>query len=167
LEGYRYIENGNADIALVTRELFFENITTMPAFREKMVFVSNKKASYPEIVKPRQLDPSKELRVPWMLEYDDWHDKWFPPIALPLVYLDQLSILEDFLNDENWSIMPITAAKKLYRKDLAISQILNPPPDRVTHYLQRRDDDRENIDKFITCLHREISHIEGVTSYLK
>lgn len=167
LEGYRYVENGSADIALVTRELFFENITTMPAFREKLVFVANKSANYPEVIKPRHLDPSKELRVPWMLEYDDWHDKWFPPVALPMVYLDQLSILEDFLNDDNWSILPITAAKKLYRKDLAISQLMNPPPDRVAYYLHRRDDERDNIEKLLACLHKEISHIDGVISYLR
>jgi DNA-binding transcriptional LysR family regulator len=167
MEGYRYVERGSSDVALVTRELFFANITAMPAFREKMVLVTNKKAGYPPVMKPRQLDPSKELRIPWMLEYDDWHDKWFPPVALPMVYIDQLSILEDFLNGENWSIMPISAAKKLYRKDVIIGEILNPPPDRVTYYLQRRDDERDTIRKFLTCLHQEISHIEGVTSYLK
>lgn len=167
LEGYRYVEKGSSDIALVTRELFFANISAMPAFREKMVLVTNKNAGYPPVMKPRQMDPSKELRVSWMLEYDDWHDKWFPPIALPMVYLDQLSILEDFLSGENWSIMPISAAKKLYRKDIVIGEIQNPPPDRVTYYLQRRDDGRESIQKFLSCLHHEISHIDGVTSYLK
>lgn len=167
LEGYGYVENGSADVALVTREIYSDNITILPAFREKMVLVTNKAAGIPKVINPRQLEPSKELRVPWMPEYNDWHEKWFPPIAQPLAYLDQLAIVEDFLIEDNWSIMPISAAKKIRRKDLVISSISDGPPDRVTFYLRRRDDDREPIDKFLTCLHREIAYIDGVTSYLR
>ena len=167
MEGYGYVESGSADMALVTREIFSANITTLPAFREKMVLVTNKNAGFPSVIEPQQLDPGRELRIAWMPEYDDWHEKWFPPIAQPLLYLDQLTILGDFLTGENWSVMPISAAKRIRRKDLILSDINNGPPERVTYYLRRSDDERETITAFLTCLHREIAHIEGVTSYLR
>ena len=110
-EGYGYVEKGTADIALVTHKLYSNNVETIPAYREKMFFVTNRKADYPQQLDVQFLDPAKELRVSWMPEYDNWHDSVFPTNAQPLVYLEQMSMLEDFLTDNNWAIMPATAAK--------------------------------------------------------
>ena len=165
-EGYGYVEKGTADIALVTHKLYSNSIETKPAYIERMVFVSNKDADYPQVIDAQYLDPGKELRVSWMPEYDDWHETVFPTNALPLVYLEQMSMLEDFLTGSNWAIMPSTAVHRLRGKAVAISELRNGPPDRVTYYLKRIDDDSETISNFLHCLHQEIGTIEGVTSFL-
>lgn len=165
-EGYSYVEKGTADIALVTHKLYSNIIETLPAYKEKMVLVSHRSAKYPKRVDAQFLDTEKELRVSWMPEYDDWHDTVFPTNTPPLVFLEQMSMLESFLTGENWAIMPATAVHRMQNLDLAVSSLKNAPPDRVTYYLKRNDEKNENIDIFLGCLHKEIEDIKGVTSFL-
>ena len=166
-EGYGYVENGTADIALVTHKLYSASIETLPAYKEKMLFVSNRRAEYPAVLDARFLDPGKELRVSWMPEYDNWHDSVFPTNAPPLVFLEQMSMLEDFLTGSNWAIMPATAAHRMRSsRDVAFSELQNGPPDRVTYYLRRTEYESDTIRKFLSCLHQEITVMEGVTSFL-
>lgn len=166
-EGYGYVENATADIALVTHKLYSNSVETIPAYREKMFFVTNRKADYPSQLDAQFLDPAKELRVSWMPEYDNWHDSVFPTNASPLVFLEQMSMLEDFLTDNNWAIIPATAAKKIRSNgNFSIGELQNGPPDRVTYYLKRNEDNNETLDRFLKCLHKEIADIDGVTSFL-
>ncbi|MBR5329267.1 MAG: LysR family transcriptional regulator [Firmicutes bacterium] len=166
-EGYGYVEKATADIALVTHKLYSNNVETLPAYREKMFFVTNRNADYPAQLDAHFLDPAKELRVSWMPEYDNWHDSVFPTNAPPLVYLEQMSMLEDFLTDNNWAIMPATAAYRMRSNgNFSIGELQNGPPDRVTYYLKRTDDDSKTIGRFLECLHKEIVEIDGVTSFL-
>ena len=167
-EGYGYVEKGTADIALVTHKLYSSNLETVPAYREKMVFVSAKDANYPQNPNTAELDPDKELRVSWMPEYDDWHDSVFPSGSQSLVHLEQMSMLEDFLFGDHWALMPASAAQRLKGLDVNVGDIKNAPPDRITYYLMRAEEkENEAIDKFLSCLHEEISQIDGVTSFLK
>ena len=166
-EGYGYVENGTADIALVTHKLYSNSIETLPAYKEKMLFVSNRTAEYPQELDARFLDPGKELRVSWMPEYDNWHDSVFPTNAPPPVFLEQMSMLEDFLTGTNWAIMPATAAHRMRSsRDVAFSELRNGPPDRVTYYLKRTEYESDTLRKFLSCLHQEITVMEGVTSFL-
>ena len=166
-EGYGYVEKGTADIALVTHKLYSTNIETVPAYKEKMFLVSVSEAAYPKNINAEDLDPGKELRVSWMPEYDDWHNSVFPTGAQPLVQLEQMSMLEDFLTGENWAVMPASAARKLKGRHFTVSDLKNGPPDRITYYLKRTEETRSDaIEKFLRCLHREMSRIEGVTSFL-
>lgn len=166
-EGYGYVEKGTADIALVTHKLYSNSIETLPAYKEKMVFVANRKADYPAVLDAQFLDPGKELRVSWMPEYDNWHDTVFPTNAPPLVFLEQMSMLEDFLIGNNWAIMPATAAHRMRSNcDVSFAELENGPPDRVTYYLKRTEDNNDTIRNFLSCLHREIEGMEDVTSFL-
>lgn len=166
-EGYGYVEKGTADIALVTHKLYSTSIETVPAYKERMFLVAEERAGYPVGIDAAALDPGKELRVSWMPEYDDWHDSVFPTAAQPLVRLEQMSMLEDFLTGDNWAIMPASAARKLRSLHIAVTELKNGPPDRVTYYLKRREDsEQEAIAEFLLCLHKELSELAGVTSFL-
>ena len=167
-EGYGYVEKGTADIALVTHKLYSANIETIPAYREKMVFISSENAAYPEDLNAAELDPGKELRVSWMPEYDDWHDSVFPTGSQSLVYLEQMSMLEDFLSGDHWALMPASAIQRMKTLDVTVREIKDGPPDRITYYLTRAEEkENEAINRFLLCLHKEISQIKGVTSFLK
>ena len=162
------MEKGTADIALVTHKLYSANIETIPASREKVVFISSENAAYPEDLSAAELDPGKELRVSWMPEYDDWHDSVFPTGSQSLVYLEQMSMLEDFLSGDHWALMPASAVQRMKTLDVTVREIKDGPPDRITYYLTRAEEkEHEAINRFLFCLHEEISQIEGVTSFLK
>ena len=76
-------------------------------------------------------------------------------------------MLEDFLTDNNWAIMPATAANRMRSNgNFSIGELQNGPPDRVTYYLKRTEDNTETIGRFLECLHKEIHNIDGVSSFL-
>ena len=169
IEGYGYIEKGTADLALVTHKIYSTNVETIPVYKEKMVFVAHKAAGYPGSFEAQLLDAAKELRVSWMPEYDDWHDTVFPTSAAPLVLLEQMSMLEDFLTGDSWAIVPASAARHMekHNPDICYCNLVNGPPDRITYLIKRSDNQNRAIANFLNCLNEEIKQIEGITSFLK
>ena len=91
-EAYDYIAQGLVDIALISDHMYHPQVETVPAFRSPMVLVTGPGLDWPETVHPSQLDPSKELRLPWNPEYDLWHSFWFSSAAVPRAVLDQMSL---------------------------------------------------------------------------
>lgn len=167
-EGYGYVEKGRADIALVTHKLFSNTVETLPLYKEKMLFVAAEDAGYPGDVDAASLDPERELRVSWMPEYDEWHDSVFSAGAPPLVFLEQMSMLEDFLKSDYWAVMPASAVRGIRSREagLTVRELKNGPPDRITYFLRRAGENTETLEKFLSCLDKEIENIEGVTSLL-
>lgn len=71
-EVYKYVEEKQIDLAIVSHQMYYKNIQTIPLFSEEMVLVSKKQYDNP--VHPSELDVSHEIRIPWSPEYDIWHD---------------------------------------------------------------------------------------------
>ena len=74
-EGYKYVEDGSLDLALVSDDMFSQDVLTVPAFKGKMVLaVSGLLEDSPRqperMLSPSCLDPEKEIRLPWNPEYD-------------------------------------------------------------------------------------------------
>lgn len=112
-EVYKYVEEKQIDLAIVSHQMYYKNIQTLPLFCEEMVLVSKKQYTNP--VHPSELDVSHEIRIHWSPEYDIWHDYWFQSSTDYAVNLDEMSLLEYFLSLENtWAIVPISIAKKLH-----------------------------------------------------
>ena len=89
---------GLADIALISDHMYHPQVETVPAFCSAMVLLTAPGQPWPETVHPSQLDPAKELRLPWNPEYDLWHPFWFSAAAVPWAVLDQMSLLEEFFS---------------------------------------------------------------------
>lgn len=58
------------DVALISDNMHHTQVETIPAFRTPMVLISGTGSKLPAEVHPSQLDPAKELRLPWNPEYD-------------------------------------------------------------------------------------------------
>lgn len=166
-EGYSYVENGEADVALVHPEQYSAIAETKPAYREPMVCVTHDRAGFPDKIGAAELIPEREIRMLWSPDYDLWHEKYFPLYAEPKVRLGSMLVMENFIEGGNWVIMPLSAARRLHRTDVTVTRLKNPPPDNIVYYLVRRGESTEAIRWFLQCLHREVSGIEGMTSYLK
>ena len=63
-------KSGLIDVAFVSDDIYASGVAMTPAFREPMLFVCNEHAEYPEVVHPSALNPSKQIKIPWNLEYD-------------------------------------------------------------------------------------------------
>lgn len=168
-ESYQYVANGLIDIALISDDIYYKGVETIPAFQEPMVLVANNSQTYPDTVHPKELDPHQEIRLPWNPEYDMWHDFWFKSTPEYRVSLDQMNLLEYMLSWENtWAIVPSSVAFQISSlDDVSIYQIASPPPERIIYYLKSDNRKIELIDYFLMALKKELQAIPDVTNYLE
>lgn len=167
-ESYQYVANGLIDIALISDDIYYKGVETIPVFQERMVLAANNSKSYPETIYPQMLEPNQEIRLPWNPEYDVWHDFWFKSTPEYRVSLDQMNLLEYVLSWENtWAIVPSSVSYKLSSLDyVSVYQIALPPPDRIIYYLKKGNRKDELIKHFLETLNNELKTIPGITSYL-
>lgn len=94
--------------------MYSKNVETIPAFREHMVFVAGKNVQISTKIHPSKLDVAHEIKIPWSPQFDVWHDYWFNAFAKPRVILDQMSMMEYFLDSQdNWAVVPISVAIRI------------------------------------------------------
>lgn len=167
-ESYQYVANGLIDIALISDDIFYRGVETIPAFQEPMVLVSTNK-NYHEPVHPQDLEPHDEIRLPWNPEYDVWHDFWYKSTPEYRVSLDQMNLLEYVLSwDHTWAVVPSSVAYKLAAlDDISVYQLASPPPDRIIYYLKNGGRKAKLIDLFLMALNRELRSVPSVISYLE
>ena len=171
-EAYGYVAQGLVDIALITDHMYHPQVETIPAFRSAMVLLTGPGAEWPEAVHPSQLDPSKELRLPWNPEYDLWHSFWFSAAAAPRAVLDQMSLLEEFFSwqdiwADSWAVAPAVAAVPLSRRlGLTLRRLESAPADEVIYYLLGPRRKEELTRAFLSCLDRELGRRPEVESLL-
>lgn len=158
-EVYKYVEEQQIDLAIVSHQMYYKNIQTIPLFSEEMVLVSKKKYTHP--VHPSELDVSHEIRIPWSPEYDIWHDYWFQSSTDYAVNLDEMSLLEYFLSLENtWAIVPISIAKKLH--SIHINHLIDGLENRVIYYIKRLNSQNKIIDLFVEHLQNQLKELDYI-----
>lgn len=168
-EAYGYVENGLIDVAFVSDDVYVSGAVMVPAFKESMLFVCSESAEYPEIVHPSELDPSKQIKIPWNLEYDAWHRQWFNDSVYPRVSLDKMSLLEEFLFwENNWAIVPASVAQKVCEKigGITARKMADGPGDRIIYYLLSEYRKRRVINEFLACTKEYLSGIDCVVSLI-
>ncbi len=170
-EAYDYVAEGLVDLAFISDHMYHPQVETVPAFRERMVLLAPPGCSWPEAVRPSDLDPSRELRLPWNPEYDLWHSFWFSSGAQPRAVLDQMSLLEDFLRwdgwADSWAVAPLLVALALReRLGAELRRLEDGPPDEIVYYLQGRRRKPALARSLLSCLDRELKRYPEIGSYL-
>lgn len=168
-EAYDYVSKGEVDIALISDDMFFNNIETIPIFKEAMLLVTSYGSKYNGELHPSVLDVADEIRLPWNPEYDLWNNFWFRSTLQPKVFLDQMSLLEYFMRQENvWAIVPVSVAYHLKEiSNIEIHYIKDAPPDRFIYYLVKESNKQETIAKFLALLNKKLLQIKGLESLIK
>lgn len=153
-EAYEYVEGGMVDLAFISDDMYSPNVETIPAFTERMLFICGDKAKYPRVVHPSMLDAASQIRLPWNPEYDMWHNYWFDNRVKSRVFLDKMSLLEEFLFwQDNWAIVPASVAYRLESKGgIAVREIEEGPSDRIIYYLLGEDRKPGTVNAFLNCL---------------
>lgn len=172
IEAYGYVENGMVDLAFVTDQRYSRTVKTMPAFSEPFLlaggmswedkdgFADNKKVSTEE------LDPSREVRLPWNNEYDIWHLRHFPETIYPHVYLDQMSLMEEFIGSETWAVVPASVGYRLREKKIPLRMLEDGPPDRMIYYLVLEENENALVGRFLYHLNDYLAAVPFMRSYL-
>ena len=165
--GYKSIEDGSADIAIISQDVYSNSLETSPAYRTNMVCVSGIKSNFKKVVDINTLSPQKEIQVPWFTDYDNWRRNTIPITSKPHIFVGSMGLMEELLNDDYWCLMPSAIAHRLKRKDVIISKIDNAPPDQYVFFLKKPGQITDAMRIFFSYLDRELSSIEGTFSYLK
>lgn len=159
LEAYQYMEEGMLELALISDDMYSKTVETLPLFREPMVLVYGKKDAAEKPVRPEELDPAGEIRLPWNPEYDAWHDYWFRKGAGCRVGLDQMSLLEYFLSvDERWAIVPYSVACFLGER-VFVNRLQDGPPDRIIYYLRRPGAQMQEAELFLELVRDKLKKL--------
>lgn len=162
MEAYSYVADRRVDFALVSDPMFHPQVITTPVFSEKMVFISTHPC--PDTLSPSELNPEKEIRLPWYPNFDAWHDYWFGKNAPCRVYLDQMNLLESFLMDDCWAIVPVSVKEKLAAgHPIYSAELKEGPVDHIIYSLHRTGNKEDFIQLFLSYLEDELKGIPGIT----
>lgn len=149
------VNSGTLDIAIVPRLTHVSKINYVPISSEPYQLISHKQYK-PDIqsLTPRDLDPDREIRMPWDLAYESWHSYWFGEDALPFIKVDRLSAVSLFMKDTaGWSILPKSIALKLCVDPDFVLRPLSDLPSNITLYLiqKKHGADSQLLTEFSSC----------------
>lgn len=166
-ECYEHMEAGNLDLALISDDIFSKTVETVPAFKARFQLVTKTSFTQKKL-RPADLDPAQEIRVPWTPEYDAWHDYWFGGTARAHVRLDQMALLEYFLDScESWAMAPAYIATYLHDKyDLNVYNVASPPADEIIYYLQPKSSPSPYAAEFLQLLKGTLAGYRDMTVLL-
>lgn len=137
---YKMVENHEIDIGFVLWELPYKNIVCKPLFRERMVIISSSCSGFPDIVHSADLNPEKEIFMYQGPNFQLWHDSLWKNRSAKFSTVDTMSLLSSFTDiPDFWSIVPISSARKLCNNTITISEIADPPPERVCYKITNRN----------------------------
>ena len=159
-EAYTAMEEGSADLALISDHRYSRSVRTVPLWREPFVLLGGPAGEGP--VSPEELDPAREVRLPWDPEFDAWHDRWFDVSVPPRVYLDQMSLMESSLEGDSWAAVPLTVARGLRRGTPAVRLLSDGPAERTVYCLKREGRRSEAAEMFLDLLRETLGNTEGV-----
>lgn len=168
-EAYRHIEDGTTDLALISDDMYYNGVETIPAFREPMVLLtSDLLDTTTDLVHPSRLDPLQEIRLPWNPEYDAWHDFWFSPTAHARAVVDQMNLLEEFLSwGKCWAIAPISVANVISKRcTICIHELEEGPSPRIIYYLRNPNSCAQSVPIFLGCLKESLLQTAGIECLL-
>ena len=167
-EIYELMERNELDIGIVNNNTLRANsdLIIEPLFSEEYVVLRSLHWSSPSFrigrtIHPRELDGSNEIYQLYDVDFQQWHDKWWPTDHYSVTVYNE-SLLGTFLQEEDkWAIVPLSVAKSLSQTmDLAWVPLSDPPPKRSYYlmtrkYMTTRKDDE--VQSFIRELHQFIA----------
>lgn len=170
---YKHMADGLYDLAFVELQNFLDKIPndvhTRPAFSESFVLASYKELpAINGFVDIKHLDRKKEIFIPWNKEFKLWHSEHLNESFPPLVFLEDVSMLNCFLIADNWAIVPYSAGENLKLNGIYIYTLESAPPNRIIYYVTRNQKSLA-IREFLSLLHALLQAMprSAVQSYLR
>lgn len=159
-EAYAALEEGAADLALISDHRHSRTVRTVPLWREPFVLLGGPPGEGP--VSPEALDPAREVRLPWNPEFDAWHDRWFDASVQPRVRLDKMFLMEEFLEGDVWAVAPLTVARGRRSRPLSARALSDAPAERTIYFLTGEGLCAGSAAAFLALLRQALKRVEGL-----
>ena len=105
-EIYHLVANHYVDLGYVYNQQSHNELIVRPLFQEPMLLLCHKDTALPEIVRPDELDPRKEIHLKWSNDYELWHDQLWPGQHFRL-HIGSSQMIGSFLEQPGrWVIVP-------------------------------------------------------------
>lgn len=166
-EAYDYTAAGMVDLSIISDDRYYQDIETIPLFKEPMVVLANNNNSYSDIISPDDLNPAKEILLPWNPEFQAWHDHWFHPSRPYHSFVDQMSLLEYFLSwKDTWAVAPLSVALTISSaKHISLHRLTLPPPDRIIYLIKKSNHKVKHEETFLRFFCEEIQRFPDITLF--
>jgi len=166
-DAYEYVERGFLDLAFVSDALYLNGVETKPVLKEEMMYVSREDDPARTCVSPRDLNPARQLQLYWDSGYERWRQYWFGMMKQPNIWLDNITLLGDFLKNEDcWAVAPASVAFYLEQTGQAkVRRFVEGPPDRVIYYLTGNHSKREVMNAFLETFGKQAKMCQGISLY--
>lgn len=172
-EAPELVRSGKTDIALVdlarNTNLISNMVLATLVYSVPFALVGGSAWIGRESVRASELNPMREIRLPWDYAFDVWHERRFDEGAGAFVYMDSAASIECVLRDDLFCIVPRTEALRISkaRPDVAVVDLVDGPPDENIHCLTSLDDERsERVAYFLDMLQRHVGNMDGIRSFL-
>lgn len=161
-ESYGCVSSGEVDIAFINHAFYSGTLKAQPLFLSPMQLVMNGTPDGPAY--PSRMDIRREIRLPWTVGFDAWHDSWYGPNAPTWVTLDQMNLLEQLLDEPGaWAVAPAFVAAKLTANPcLTVCDWQEGPPPMMVSVLSRPLEPDSPGELFMETIRKRLPFCEGV-----
>ena len=170
---YKHMADGLFDLAFVEQQDFLDkspdDVHTKPAFSESFVLATCEELPNTNgYVKLSHLDRRKEIFIPWNREFKFWHSNNLDESISPIVFLEDVSMLNRFFINGNWAIVPYSAGENFKLNGINVYLLENSPPNRIIYYVTRGHETRA-IHELLSLLHSLLQAMpkHAIQSYLE
>ena len=134
------ISNRTADIGFVFSRSPYPDIISRPVYREFMYLICRKDSPYYDGISPEELQPENEVYLQWGLDFQQWHNRFFPPNRYPLLSVNTGSMLQHYLDAPmRWAVAPRSVVRAIaHRENLTCCTLSEPPAPRICYMLTNR-----------------------------
>lgn len=163
VNSYELVRSGRLDAGLVSDTRHAPGIAALPLFSESFL-VASRSLSDNGAIHPQDLDPAREVRVPWHPNLDEWHRFWMGG-SLPFVTTDEMSLLVRFLQEEGtWAVVQASAVDALTPAGIATAALTEPPAEVTCHLIVAERGRRELAESLAVLIRASVDGRPGITA---
>lgn len=162
VNSYELVRAGRLDAGLVSGTRHAPGVAALPLFSESFLVASRSLPSEGP-VRPQDLDPSREISVPWHPNLDEWHRFWMGG-SLPFVTTDEMSLLVRFLQEEGtWAVVQAGVAPALAEAGIANAALAEPPAEVTCHLIVAEHGQRALAESLAVLIRAAMDGRPGIT----
>ena len=163
---YRLVDDGSADVAVVTRNISRQGIVSLGLFNERfLALTSARNSCYDNVRRAEQLDPRKEIYLDFSSGFNAWHERVLGPTSQAQLTLDRVMAIGPVLDATDlWCFAPASVVPYIKsRAGLRVLEIDETPPRRATQIIRKTYSEFSESDlyqdfKTILC---DYLHVKG------
>ncbi|MBQ7154481.1 MAG: LysR family transcriptional regulator [Synergistaceae bacterium] len=146
------ISNRTADIGFVFSRSPYPDIISRPVYRELMYLICRSDSPYYDGISPEELEPDNEIYLHWGLDFQQWHNRFFPPDRYPVISVNTGSMLQHYLDAPmRWAVAPRSVVNAIaHRKNLTCRTLSEPPAPRICYMLTNRYPNSRRVEAIRT-----------------